>query len=122
MCALSYALLYRLIHKLPTSYHDGENLGYVFAEDGCRVLQPSDAIYNNTTTWHLVDSNENLTSIPESLRRAYGKIVQATSPKRERHVEWTKQKAAITWWMSPPTWQELYVTMFVVGDLFQCVA
>ena len=72
-----------------------------------------DAVYLDTQAWHLVDSNEHLKTIPSRLHFALGKIIQAASPERERHAEWVKQRKAKTWWMSPPTWQELYVAAFV---------
>ena len=75
--------------------------------------------YDDETVWHLVDSNENLTTIPPILQFSLGKIIQAASSELNRHHEWVKQRNALTWWMSPPAWQEIYVAVYI-NTSFDC--
>jgi hypothetical protein len=66
-------------------------------------------------TWHLVDSNADLEALPNNLSGAPGRIVQASSPKISRYIQWTKQKAldAELLWLEPVTWNEVYVIAWV---------
>jgi hypothetical protein len=105
---------------LTTTYHSTDKYFYVFSENGFRVVFGGgvDKEYDDKSVWHLVDSNQYLTSMPLFLSRVSGKIVQAASPELDRHREWVKQKSATIWWMSSPSWEEVYVTLSVATVSF----
>jgi hypothetical protein len=114
-CALSVILVEKLIRKLPTTYHPDDKDVYLFTKDGFQILDSGDhdAVYGDEAAWHLGDSNHLLISIPSVLGKVRGKIIQAAFPKKKQYAEWLKQMKGWMWWMSPPTWQEVYVSVFV---------
>jgi hypothetical protein len=109
---LSYALVRRLYERKPTTYQANASFVYWFSEKGFRSLPaanhlPPDALTEDT--WHLVDSNMHLESIPVNLEETLGQIIQASSPQPKRYKEWAKQKSAKELYLEPLEWGELYV-------------
>ena len=127
---LLYVLLVlRLRAQLPTIYQSRGTHLYYFADDGVYVinLTPRPIATNFTSqfhksTWCLIDSNDELDSIPGFIRDQDLFIVQASSPRPHRYA-WTDKASGsvFRYFMKSWTLSELlvgYVTYLLISEPF----
>ena len=110
-------LVLRLQAGLPTIFQSHPNHLYYFGGDGVfkiRITEFPDATdlrpLISPSTWCLVDSNLELTTVPMYIQYFDCFIVQSSSPRQDR-LEWTnKQSLKPTWYfLKPWTLSELFV-------------
>ncbi|TPX32516.1 hypothetical protein SmJEL517_g04344 [Synchytrium microbalum] len=106
---LLYILIERLLDGLPTALQTELSCYHYFDHSGVVMNPPSRTCPSDigNPTWALVDSNEKVATPCEGfLGNDQVLMLQATSPKVERYREWTKQAAALLYYMNTWTWEE----------------
>jgi hypothetical protein len=128
--ALLYVLLVlRLQAQLPTIYQSRDSHLYYFADDGVSLINlASSPIATNfksqfhQSTWCLIDSNQNLDTVPVFIQDLDLFIVQASSPRPHRYAWIDKAtRPVLRYFMKSWTLPELlvgYVTYLLISEPF----
>jgi hypothetical protein len=108
-------LVLRLQACRPTIYQSRKTRLYYFTEDGVFRLDPSGSFdptdfQVSPSTWCLIDSNQELSTVPVFIQDLNLFIVQSSSPRQDR-LEWTKKQSRETmdYFLKPWTLSELFV-------------
>jgi hypothetical protein len=110
-------LVLRLQAGLPTIYQSRNTHLYYFTQDGVFELNLTGYFIATRfrsqiprSTWCLIDSNQDLSTVPVFIQDLNLFIVQSSSPRQDR-LEWTKKQSRTTmdYFLKPWTLSELFV-------------
>jgi hypothetical protein len=106
---LSYILVKKLLAAESVAYQSQHGTVFCFNVEGVFAYTDTQDLPEDSTRWHLVDSNAGLDTLPYRYLDL-GHVVQATSPRISRYKDWLKYAGGREIWMEPFSWEEMYVT------------
>lgn len=97
---LTYILIRHLLESKPVSYQREHGGVYVFDHKGAFVYQEGsdDELPTDQTRWHLFDLNDTT----PGMYAFCSQVIQASSPRSERHKDSVKYHGSLRTWMELP--------------------